>query len=177
MNYFISITLPEGLQKELDSLLPHNSLWKKVKPDQIHLTLRFIGKMDDEIVEGLKSELKQVEFQPFHLKLNGIGFFPEKRLPKVVWVGVEESKELIELQKSVDSIVDRIVGRESEHPFNPHITLARIKETGVTREHVSDSISKLPYDFNFMADRFYLIKSERDHRGAVHKVIQQYEAN
>ena len=177
MNYFISITLPEDLQKELDSLLPRNSLLKKVKPDQIHLTLRFIGKMDDGMLDSLKSELNQVEFHPFHLKLNGIGFFPEKRLHKVVWIGVEASIELIELQKSVDSIVDRIVGRESEHPFNPHITLARIKEAGVSKQHVLDSLSKLPSELNFMADRFYLIKSERDHRGAVHKVIQQYEAN
>lgn len=176
MSYFVSIKLPRELQNELDSVLPDNPSLKKVKTNQIHLTLRFIGRMNDEKLSQLKRDLSSVEFNRFQLQLDGIGFFPQVKPPKVIWVGVEESPELNDLQSRVNKIVTRVTEMEADHPFNPHITLARIKKPGVSRQDVISLTESLPAGGTFEVGQFFLVKSERDNHGAVHRTIRKYEA-
>lgn len=176
MNYFVAVSLPPGLQKSLNSLLPENPGWKKVLPKQIHLTLRFIGSMSEPEVSKLTSELKKVEFRPFKLSLGEIGFFPKDESPRVIWMGIKEPEELNRLQKSVDDIVTEVTGKSSEYRFRPHITLARIKKSDISRQMILKKIKSLVMDQSFEVKRFHLIKSERDHRGPAYHNIQHYDA-
>ncbi|WP_069132336.1 RNA 2',3'-cyclic phosphodiesterase [Rhodohalobacter halophilus] len=176
MNYFVCVSLPKRLQQKLGAILPDAQGWKKVKSNQIHLTLRFIGKMDNEELIKLRDDLSHVEFSPFYLALSEVRFFPQNKFPKVIWMGVEKSESLICLQNSVDDTVTGVIGRKSEHAFNPHITLARIKQQGITKQKVLGRLSSLPVGESFEVDQFYLVRSERDHQGATHHNVQQYDA-
>jgi len=92
------------------------------KTKAFHLTLKFIGETDD--YKEIAERLKQVRFRPFSLKLKGIGFFPNERVRRVVWVGVEDNPELMKLQEQVEDAV----GRTNGLPFRPHVTLARARQ-------------------------------------------------
>jgi 2'-5' RNA ligase len=94
-----------------------------------HLTLRFIGKMDDVSFDRLLGDLDQTDLQgSFRIRLNGLGAFPNPRRAAVLWVGVDEgSDELTALAAAVEAVVTGVGFDAEERPFHPHLTLSRIR--------------------------------------------------
>ncbi len=100
---------------------------KPVEPENLHITLRFIGEVHETIVNEIINRLKTVKYGKFKMRLKGLGAFPSIGNPRVVWIGVEEgSKELKELHEIVEKLVGKF-GIKDEKEFTPHLTFARIK--------------------------------------------------
>lgn len=100
---------------------------KPVEPENLHITLRFIGEVHETIVNEIINRLKTVKYGKFKMRLKGLGAFPSTNNPRVVWIGVEEgSKELKELHEIVEKLIGKF-GVKDEREFTPHLTLARIK--------------------------------------------------
>jgi 2'-5' RNA ligase len=99
-----------------------------VKPEKIHLTLAFLGSVDDDEIEALKADLHAVRLTEFSVRVSEIGAFPDMGRPKVVWIGLDGDVEKLEsLAKSVAEAAKPHAPELDEKPFSPHITLARLK--------------------------------------------------
>ncbi len=124
MRLFIAIELEElsDYFKQLQEKIP------KVKatfPKQFHLTLKFLGEVEDDKVEKIKENLKKVGFSGFSMKLSGIGVFPNEKFIRVVWAGLEDGKDIEELQQKIEGALAGMFKKGNR--FHPHITLARVK--------------------------------------------------
>jgi len=121
---FVAIDLPDEVKNALGTLCSGLAGAKWVKREQMHLTLRFIGDVDDERFEAIKSELGSVKSAPFEMHLEGVGQFPVKGKPRVLWVGVKAHPALAELYGKVNNTLNGLDLPPEDYPFSPHITLA-----------------------------------------------------
>lgn len=124
---FVALELPEDVKLSLAPLTRGLGDIRWLLPEQQHLTLRFIGEVDNGLMEDVVEALATVAGTPFELALSGIGHFPPRGEPRVIWVGVEKSETLKRLKRSVDRALAS-VGLEPEgRKFVPHVTLARLR--------------------------------------------------
>ncbi|MCM0080909.1 RNA 2',3'-cyclic phosphodiesterase [Geomonas sp. Red32] len=173
---FVAIDLP-GQVKEILAALPRGlPMAKWVAADHLHLTLRFIGDVDDDTFAAIALALKQVSFAPFPLTLCGVGHFPPGRHPHVVWVGMEQSAPLLSLQHFIEAMLAGAGIPPEDRPFSPHITLARLRDAppnAVERFEKEHLELVCP---TFQADRFILYSSLLTRQGAIHTQEAVYPA-
>ena len=159
-------------QKQCQSFLPPIN-W--VKPQSIHLTVKFLGDVNHDQLEPLRRAVESVAQRslPFGLQVKGIGGFPHLRMPRVLWAGI--SGQVEQLQNVVSLVEDVLVpiGFQPESkPFQPHLTLARIKqhsrEVGVALAK-SEIFEEPPFFGDLPVDRLCLFKSELKPTGAVYQ--------
>lgn len=172
---FVAIDFPDEIRRHLVALclgLP-GARW--VPPDQLHLTLRFIGEVDGGVFDEIIEILRSVQVPAFILSLKGLGCFPPRRTPRVLWTGIAQSERLVLLRNRIESSLVR-VGIEAEgRKFSPHVTLARFRE----EVHLSRLTSYLAGNALFEAgpfpvDRFLLYSSRLTAKGAIHQVEAEY---
>ena len=171
---FIAIDLPEAVKKNLESMsfgIP-GARW--VSPDQIHLTVRFIGEVDGAMFLDIKNALAEVKITPFDLQLKGVGHFPPRGAPRVIWVGLEKSEQLQILRKKVDTALLKIGVEPERRKFSPHITLARLKNTPINKIANFLSGNGLFGQEPFQVEDFLLYSSTLTPKGAIHKVERVY---
>ena len=101
---------------------------KPVELENLHITLKFLGSVDEALVPEIARALEGPDVAPFRARLFGVGAFPRMSRPRVIWVGVEEGREeLVRLMRWVDSRLRRLgFPREDREP-HPHLTIARVK--------------------------------------------------
>lgn len=134
MRTFIAIDLSPEIRTSLAGLLgrlaPLSREVKWVGRDSMHLTLKFLGEIDEtkaKSVEGLLESLIQ-KYEPMLLTLRGTGSFPPgSRTPRVLWVGVQASPSLTLLQEEIEAGSEGLGFARENRPFSPHLTLGRIK--------------------------------------------------
>ncbi len=115
----------EGVQREL---LSTESRITVVHPENLHVTMSFLGEIPERTVDHIITELQQVEFTPFQLSVRGVGAFPNLRRINVIWVGLEKgSEELGEIFKLLRRGLARAGLAKRSERFSPHITIARVK--------------------------------------------------
>ena len=132
MRAFVAVDLPEELRAELRSR--QRSLHKAargarwVRHEGIHLTLKFLGEVPDERVDETSKTLASLPaFTPFKLQVKGIGFFPQARRPRVLWVGIEPCPPLVALAAQVNKSLEAIGFAGEQRAFQPHLTLAHFR--------------------------------------------------
>ena len=133
---FVAISLPDDVknqieraQEELRRAVPGRGV-RWTTREQLHLTLRFLGNVDAQRVGALTEALREAcaAFAPLQLRAEGIGFFPDARRPRVVWVGVQDGQGLLpRLQSAVQTATREFTTEEPEDRFTGHVTLGRIK--------------------------------------------------
>jgi RNA 2',3'-cyclic 3'-phosphodiesterase len=96
-----------------------------VRPESLHVTLKFIGETSEEEVEKIKRALETIAADTFEMNFRGYGFFPGVRAPRVFWVGIEGGPSLTSLAATVDEMLAHLGIPKEEHAFNAHLTLAR----------------------------------------------------
>lgn len=133
-HYFIAIPLPKSLKeyftKWQDGL--KNVLSYKQWPhyEDLHITLKFLGAVDDSKLQRLKKELKIIEHtKAFSIDVGELGTFGNPEKPRVLWAGVDKTESLAELQQKVEALVTNVGFAQENRPYRPHITLAK-KWTG-----------------------------------------------
>jgi len=175
MRLFIAIELPGDLKTELGKLKMEMSGVRWVPMEQIHLTLAFLGEVEEMTVERLTGKLASTHATGFKLRLSGTGCFPNCHRPHVMWVGLEPEPRLNELVAGVHSAVLSCGIPQEERPFSPHITLARIK---LSPPRDFDSFLdqhqnlKLP---PFSVREFILFQSRLTPQGAVHIPVRNFQ--
>lgn len=133
---FLAVPLPEplqrniaALQRELAGALP-GIRW--ARPDTIHLTLRFFGETDTDDLEKIRASMLSVKLhgRPCQVDLLGVGAFPDRRRPRVVWIGLHPPEPLLTLQQCCEEVLGRAGIPGERRPFVPHLTIGRFRERG-----------------------------------------------
>jgi 2'-5' RNA ligase len=96
-----------------------------VRPESLHITLKFIGEQKPERVEAITERLWRVEGSAFEIRSAGYGFFPTAKAPRVFWIGIQAGPQLAELAESIDVAVAEVGIPREDRPYSPHLTLAR----------------------------------------------------
>jgi len=125
---FTAVEIPTEIGESLSTLrggLP-GARW--IDPENYHLTLRFIGDVDDETAHDVMVMLGQVRRRAFELKLSGLGQFGGKR-PRAVFAAAGASQPLSDLQADHERIFNRMSLPHDQRKFTPHVTLARLRES------------------------------------------------
>jgi len=126
---FVSIELPRSVTQRLSELDPHLRGVRWLESEQMHLTLSFLGNVPNDAEEALKKNLSAIEWKAFFLPLVGLGTFPGKGWPKIVWIGVGTGHpHLFQLHKRVQEAA-LTAGLEPDlRSFHPHVTVARCRD-------------------------------------------------
>lgn len=100
---------------------------KMVKPQNIHVTLRFLGNVNQNTIERIYEAMKEIQFNPFNMEVKGLGVFPNLRYIRVIWVGITEgAEELKSIHNQLEPQLNRI-GFKPDRRFSPHLTIARVR--------------------------------------------------
>lgn len=105
---------------------------KPVEDENLHLTLRFLGDVEEPLVPGIERALESLSsFRPFRMRITGLGAFPNTRSPRVVWAGVSEGSEVLRsMREALERGLRGLRIYRDEHGFHPHVTLARVRGPG-----------------------------------------------
>lgn len=178
MRLFTAIDLEQSALDELDQIMHGLPGAKWVKPENLHLTLTFIGDVSEQKESQLIEELAEasIGIEPFSIRLKGVGQFLRKAVSEVLWVGVEDSPELLELQKQTERAIRKCGFKTDSRKYQPHITIARLKNTTPARvEHYLNEFSDFELPKPVFVNEFILFESELKPGGAVHTEKQVFE--
>lgn len=177
MRCFVAVNLPREVKEKIWRVIKNlqGKGLKKVAPENLHLTLKFLGEVDQEIVKKVKEKLKQVEFNKFSISLKGISYFPNRNFIKVVWLGIEKGrKNLIGLQKEIDKKLEELSFKKEKNKFEPHLTIARVKFLENKRKFVEE-LEKIKFEKEFEIKSFELMESILQREGPIYKKIESFE--
>ena len=134
MRAFIAIELSEEIKETLAQIQSHlkysGADVKWITPGNIHLTLKFLGEIDEKKCEGIKAALDEIakSTKPFEISLKDIGAFPKIDYPRVIWVGLDKgAKESTDLAKKIDEALAKLGFQEETRPFAAHLTIGRVR--------------------------------------------------
>jgi len=184
---FIAIGLPEEvkaglvqLQAQLKSGDQPGVKW--VDPYGIHLTLKFLGNVAMDRIDGITGAIGKAAqgVSPFRLKVEGLGVFPNLRRVQVVWVGMSgEVDRLVQLQQRIESNLAELGFAPEGRRFTPHLTLARLRDRVSLDERqefgqlIADTKFEAAYTFNVSA--INLMRSQLTREGAIYSRISSVE--
>lgn len=147
----------------------HNVKW--VDKDNLHLTLKFLGEVEELKSESVKAKLGNIaqRFTNFSFTYQGISAFPNKRRAKVIFVAVKDGEKIIELMKIIDNDLSTL-GFNREKSYVPHLTLGRAR---VPLDISHSDVNFSPLTVN--ASGLSLIKSTLTRYGPIYEVISQFD--
>ena len=183
VRFFIAIPVPragiEALEEAVKNLGPEiGKSVRWVRPESVHLTLKFMGDIPGEMVERVLEALPPVaaRFSPIDLSISGLGVFPNPRRPRVLWAGVHGDLEtLSSLQLAIDDAVGKLGLPKEQRAFSPHLTLGRVRrdvaEGQLRRIGQAVAAGELTGAPSWTADAVNLMRTELDPAGSRHYLV------
>jgi 2'-5' RNA ligase len=170
---FVALEIPASVRAALLALAGGVPGARWQTDAQMHLTLRFIGDVDENVAEAVDDSLSVIAARAFSLELAGTGEFGGK-IPRALWAGVRANDALAHLQKKVDVAVQRVGLPPDARKFSPHVTLARLR--GAPREKMMAFLAhnSLFAGAPFSVERFVLFSSELSHQGSIYRAERFY---
>jgi 2'-5' RNA ligase len=182
MRTFIAIPLPAEARTLLGEIQQKlRSFGADVKwtaASSIHLTLKFLGEIDPAILPRLTDLLRAGASaeQAFPLSIRGLGGFPNLRLPRVIWCGLEGSTDrLVALQRKVDAACVAAGFAPEERPFQPHLTLGRVRGKSNLQPLLDYIKIGSTFESGFSVNGFNVYQSTLQPKGAVYTLLQKIE--
>ena len=178
---FIALELPPSLisllakvQEDLQSM---GLRAKWVRPENIHLTLKFLGNINPADIDNIGGAMVDAvgDIETFNLVAGGIGVFPGINRPRVIWVGLKGQIQLLfALQRLLEDNLAALGYKKEKRPFKGHLTLGRFRQTvnPDTIRHIMREYANL-YSEEFTANRIILFKSDLKPTGAVYSQLLQ----
>jgi RNA 2',3'-cyclic 3'-phosphodiesterase len=177
---FVALDLPDTVRHALAELIanlkPKSRGARWVQPENLHITLKFIGHVGNEKLSPIQSELSSIHTaQPIELHFGGMGFFPNERRPRAFWCGVAGSPNLAELAADIDRALVPLGIEAETRPFTPHLTLARFKSDEGVREMVRAANDVKSTDFGAATEtNFHLYESLLKSTGAQYNRVASF---
>jgi 2'-5' RNA ligase len=142
MRLFVALDIDDLIRARvarfLDGLRGFESDAHWVRPESLHITLKFIGEQSEDKLENIQRALGTVTANRFEMNIRGYGFFPEVHKPRLFWIGIEAGAELALLASTIDEKLAAFGIPKEEHAFSPHLTLARGGRSGSLRKQKRD---------------------------------------
>ena len=193
MRVFVALDIDEDIRsriaRSVDDLRPYAPGVRWVKPESLHITLKFIGEKPDPLVKQVEQTLSSISVAPFQITFSGSGFFPTPNAARVFWTGIAAQAGLAQLATKIEeALVDVGIPKE-ERGFSPHLTLARSsggsgapgwrkgdkpnRQFAVLQRHLEDSPAP---EFGTMTAReFFLYRSQLSSKGSTYTKIARFE--
>jgi 2'-5' RNA ligase len=180
MRLFTALDLPADILLRLERLLAAlrpEAVIKWSPLDNLHITTKFIGEWPERRIDDLDAALKPLRlFEAFDVKLGNLGWFPNAHAPRVLWAGVDGCTALPERAERTDEALVALGVPREQHPFSPHLTLARIKHT-VPMQRLRAKVEELrsaPIG-GFHAPGFFLFRSDPGSNASIYRKLRSYE--
>lgn len=174
MRLFIAIDLPVELKQALAKLRRDLPGARWVPAAQIHLTLAFLGEVEEASAWRLNAELARIHLAPFTLALTDLGCFPNRQRPRVLWVGLAPEAHLTELAVAVQGAILATSLPVEERPFTAHITLARLRFPAPREAGVFLNQSLPPQLPTLPVHEFILFESRLTPQGVEHRPLTRF---
>jgi 2'-5' RNA ligase len=178
MRIFIALDIPAQVRERLDEYMERSrsyapeARWARV--ESLHVTLKFVGEVSEELVERMKPALSQVKAAPFAVKFEGIGFFPNAKSPRVFWAGVDGGEALSRLASVVDAALEKLGITREEEAYHPHLTLARASAHPL-RELTPLATAAPPRFGTMMAREFFMYRSQPQRGGSKYTKLERFQ--
>ena len=180
MRLFIALEIPAAVRENLATLLKSlqvispETRW--VRPENLHLTLKFVGEVCETKLAAIRSALATVRSDgPLTLRFRGLGFFPDEKRPRVFWAGIEASPNLKTLAGEIEKAMEKLGFPREQRAFSPHLTLARFEPPRLPerlRGAVQESAQR---EFGSLrASQFHLIESKLRSSGAEYTTLESF---
>ena len=184
MRTFIAIELPQEIKSALSNIQAElkqaHADVKWVKPENIHLTLKFLGEIDETLVEKICAILEGIARQntPFNLSLSNLGAFPKLNYPRVIWIGVTNDQPVVKIAQEIEKEAVEIGLPRESRPFSSHITLGRVR-SALNRGALIEKLIFLkknfpPSNLEFKVHSLTLFKSTLTPSGPIYEIIHSY---
>jgi 2'-5' RNA ligase len=170
---FVALEIPKEIRDRLFLLQGGVPGARWSTPQQYHLTLRFIGEVDEASAGDIEDVLTTLRVPPFTLELAGVGEFGGK-LPRALWVRVRNSADLSHLQKKIETAMQRLGLPAEERKFTPHVTLGRLRNSPPEKVMEFLAHKALFASDAFEVKSFALFSSHLSSAGAVYNVEGVY---
>lgn len=134
MRCFIAIDMPEDIKVSISNVIEKAGQKVKgirwVSAQNIHLTLKFLGDVKEELMHDIEKGLSSVciNHAPFTINIRSAGAFPNFKYPNVLWVGIDESEELKRLYEDIEDVLSGLGFEKENRKFSPHLTIGRVKD-------------------------------------------------
>lgn len=187
---FIALEMHERLQSHLDGVIRQVALLlpsvRWVDASSIHLTLAFLGELDDaQLAEAMAASAEAVCHVPaLTYRLSHLGIFGSPNQPRVIWMGIDEPTGMLtNLHRTLNQALDKRGFAVDKRPFSPHFTLARVKAPLNAGEQqrlqclLAGKQQGLISAENYPASRLVVVKSELSRTGAHYTVLREYTLN
>jgi len=175
LRLFIAALIPEDIRTQLTNyinFLKHNIdgvKWEKF--EKLHVTLKFLGDIDESRVNEISNLLEKLvhNYSPFNTSILDFGGFPDLKNPKVLYIGLSHNSELPKFQNELEKSLSEIGFEKENRRFLPHITVGRVKK----RIHIKETLSITQSIFNIT--QIGLIKSELRPEGSVYTPLKLFK--
>lgn len=191
MRLFIALDIDDSIRDRIARFLDGvrgfapDARW--VRPESLHVTLKFIGEKPTEVVEQITTALAGIRDKSIEISFRGHGFFPSANAPRVFWIGIEAGSALKQLAQTVDDAISTLGIPKEDHEFSPHLTLARGGRSGAPRwkkgdrpnarfKRLQDQLTAMPrLDFGTMTAReFFLYQSKLSASGSTYTKLERF---
>jgi RNA 2',3'-cyclic 3'-phosphodiesterase len=180
MRLFVALDLPdevgEAVREVIAALKPLHKGARWVRPEGMHVTLKFIGHVPDEKLQPIRGALANVHSHAaVEIAFRGVGFFPNERRPRVVWCGVEASENLALLAASTERALEPLGIVAEKRGYTPHLTLARFKDSSGSDKLVRAAAEWKSREFGTARETaFHLYQSLLKPSGAEYRKIATF---
>ena len=149
---------------------------KLVEPENIHITLKFLGDTNEEYADRIDEIMKDAvkDINPFEIKLKGAGVFPNQNYIKVMWIGIENGEQIGKIVSKIDEKISELGFEKERRRFSAHLTIARVK-SAKNKEKLLELIEKYR-DIEFgslKVDTIKLKKSELTPKGPIYTMLKE----
>jgi len=180
---FIAIDLPDTvksfLKETAHELKGFGAHVRWVRPESIHLTLKFLGNVNRDLVPTLEAELNSIlsRERSFPLSMSGLGAFPGLKRPRVIWAGLDDpGRRLTPLVAGIDDRLEPLGFKKEKRPFRPHLTLGRVKSPRGVGELVAAVRRMMDVSGpSFTAEKAFLFQSVLKPSGAEYTPLARFE--
>lgn len=184
MRVFIAIELPQEIKDSLNSIQEKLKTCqadvKWVHPQNIHLTLKFLGEISEEQLAKIKIILDNTakDKKKFSIRISSLGAFPKINSPRVIWVGVDMgNREIQELAKDLEKRIEKIGIPKEERAFSSHITIGRIR-SNLGKDKLVVALTGLENHFKetpreLVVQKISLFKSTLTPEGPIYEVLKE----
>ncbi len=171
---FVAIDPPVEIKQRLTEICYGVPGAKWLEPEQMHLTLKFIGEVDGAVLREAREALATIAVAPFEMSVKGVGFFPPRGDPQILWAGIDGNDRLVQMRNKIETTLERAGIDREKRKFAPHIGLANIKHTPAPKVagYLAEfSLFRLP---PFEVTEFCLYSSHLGSERAIHTVEAVY---
>src|SRR5713101_6749295 len=180
MRLFVALEIPSAVRENIAALLQSlravspQTRW--ARPENLHVTLKFIGEVPETKLGAIRSALAAARSdQPVTLDFRGLGFFPNDKHPRVFWAGIEASPNLKTLAADIDKATEKLGIPREQRPFSPHLTLARIEPPRLPEKLRAAIQENAARDFGSLrSGQFHLIESKLKPSGAEYTTVESF---